>query len=122
MFLTHLDVRALIDRPDYWLVIAPLIWDDGQHQITVPAMFETDLASIPRRFRKIFNRNGKSRRAAVLHDWLYAGQCLSRAEADRLFLDAMEADGVSWAHRWSMYCAVRAAGWRYYKQCADKHA
>lgn len=117
MFLTHLDARALIDRPGYWLVIAPLVWDDGR-RVVVPAMFETDLASIPRPFRNVFNINGKSRRAAVLHDWLYAGQCLSRAEADRLFLDAMTADGVGWAQRWSMYCAVRAAGWRYYKRCA----
>lgn len=117
MFLTHLDARALIDRPGYWLVIAPLVWDDGR-RIIVPAMFETDLASIPRPFRNLFSVNGKSRRAAVLHDWLYAGQCLSRADADRLFLDAMAADGVGRAQRWSMYCAVRAAGWRYYKQCA----
>lgn len=117
MFLTHLDARALIDRPGYWLVIAPLVWDDGR-RVTVPAMFETDLASIPRPFRNLFSVNGRHRRAAVLHDWLYAGQCLSRADADRLFLDAMEADGVGWAQRWSMYCAVRAAGWRYYKQCA----
>lgn len=119
MFLTHLDARALIDRPGYWLVIAPLVWDDGR-RITVPAMFETDLASIPRPFRRFFDVNGKSRRAAVLHDWLYAGQCLSRADADRLFLDAMAADGVGWAKRWSMYAAVRAAGWRYYRRCGSE--
>ena len=118
MFQTHLDARALIGRPGYWLVIAPLVWDDGQYRITVPAQFETDLASIPRPFRNIFNANGRSRRAAVLHDWLYSGQCVTRAEADRLFLDAMAADGVGWVTRWSMYGAVRAAGRRYYKQCA----
>lgn len=118
MFLTHLDARALIDRPGYWLVIAPLVWDDGRYQITVPTLFETDLASIPRPFRNVFRIHGRNRRAAVLHDWLYAGrQCVTRADADRLFLDAMKSDGVSWAKRWSMYAAVRAAGWRYYKKC-----
>ena len=117
MFLTHLDARALIDRPGYWLVIAPLVWDDGR-RITVPAMFETDLASIPRPFRNAININGRSRRAAVLHDWLYAGQCLSRANADRLFLDAMTADGVGWVTRSAMYTAVRAAGWIYFNKCS----
>lgn len=120
MFLTHLDARALIDRPGYWLVLAPLVWDDGR-RITVPAMFETDLASIPRPLRNFFDVNDKTRRAAVLHDWLYSGQCVPRAEADRLFLRAMAADGVGWAQRWTMYCAVRAAGWRYYKRCAVQH-
>lgn len=120
MFLTHLDARALIDQPGYWLVIAPLVWDDGRRITAVPAMFETDLASIPRPLRNILNINGRSRRAAVLHDWLYAGrQCATRADADQLFLDAMKSDGVSWAKRWSMYAAVRAAGWRYYKKCAQ---
>lgn len=119
MFKTDLDARALIDRPGYWLVIAPLVWDDGARKVTVPAMFETDLASIPAPFRSIFNVNGKSRRAAVLHDWLYAGQCVTRAEADRIFLDAMAADGVLWTKRWSMYSAVRAFGWMHYKRCAE---
>lgn len=121
MFLTHLDTRALIDRPGYWLVIAPLIWKDAKRIITVPAGFETNLASIPRPFRNIININGRSRRAAVLHDWLYSGQCVSRQEADNLFLVAMEVDGVNWLERRSMYLAVRAFGWRYYKQCTESH-
>ena len=120
MFQTHLDARALIDRAGWWLVISPLVWDDGQNLLTVPAMFETDLASIPRPFRNIFNINGRSRRAAVLHDWLYSGQCVSRADADRLFLDAMKLDGVGWLKRRTMYAAVRAAGWAHYKKCKNQ--
>lgn len=115
MFTTSLDLRAT--EPGEWELLAPLKWSAAE-SITVPAGFITDLASLPRLVRPVLDRNGMSRRPAVLHDWLYAGQCLSRANADRLFLDAMAADGVGWAKRWSMYGAVRAAGWRYYKKCA----
>ncbi len=121
MFLSDLYVRAVVERPGQWQVVFPLRWDDGRHRHVVPVGFTTDLASIPRPFRNILNINGRSRRAAVLHDWLYAGQqCVTRADADQLFLDAMKSDGVSWAKRWSMYAAVRVAGWGYYRRCRSQ--
>lgn len=119
MFLTDLDVRVLIDRPGWWLVTSPLVWDDGRQRHVVPVGFKTDLASIPRPFRNTINVNGKSRRAAVLHDYLYSGRCVARVDADRLFLDAMAADGVGWVTRRAMYAAVRAAGWVYFRRCGS---
>ena len=56
------------------------------------------------------------RRPAVLHDWLYCLKTGSRADADQLFLEALKAEGVGWAARWSMYTGVRAGGWVYWNR------
>jgi hypothetical protein len=47
----------------------------------------------------------------VLHDDLYAKRA-ERSFADRVFLEAMEAEGVPWWRRRLMYAAVRAFGGR----------
>lgn len=112
-FLTSLDLRAY--KPGEWVVLLALLFvAKGGKRYTVPRGFITDLASIPRFLRGLFNVNGLSRSAAVLHDWLYCVQYTTRAEADALFLEALEAAGVGWATRYSMYMAVRAGGWMYW--------
>lgn len=111
MFKTSLDLRA--SEPGEWELLAPLRWD-GAVSVTVPAGFITDLASIPRLTRPVLDRNGASRRAAVLHDWLYCLKKGTRKAADDLFLEAMKADGVGFATRWLMYTGVRTGGWLYW--------
>lgn len=50
----------------------------------------------------------KHLRADLAHDWLYEyHEGLSRAEADRLWLDAMKGDDTSWWRRRVRYRAVR---------------
>ncbi len=73
--------------------------------------FSTDFASIPRAFRSIIPQVGKHIQPAIAHDWAYEDNTdLTRAEADRLFLEGMEAVGVWWLRRRLMYLAVRAFG------------
>jgi len=88
-------------------------WLDGQQirEITVPAEFPTDLASIPRIFRIAFPVNGKHRKAAAVHDFLYANHCKSRKWADLMFLRMMKDLGVSRFKRYPMYWGVRSGGW-----------
>jgi len=118
-FLTTLDVRAM-PTPDEWVLLAPLRYQPATGRpVTVPAGFVTDLASIPRPARALVSPNGTSRRAAVLHDWLYCLRAGARAEADALFLEALEADGVGWFTRRVMWLAVRAGGWVYWGRRAD---
>lgn len=109
MFTTDLDLRAT--EPGRWVLLAPLVWDEGTTGITVPAGFVTDLASVPRPFRNILNINGRSRRAAVLHDFVYTEQTLTRADCDALFRRALIAEGVSIAGRWIYWSGVRVGGW-----------
>jgi hypothetical protein len=102
--------------PDEWVVTDPLIGLRNSDKIIAPRGFITDLASIPRAFRGVFNVNGLLRAPAVLHDWLYCSQRYSRAEADAIFLEAMEARGMDKATRYAVYATVRTFGWRYYNK------
>jgi len=81
---------------------------------TVPIGFITDGASIPRLFWSFVGSpfTGLYRRAALIHDYLYATQTTKRSYADRIFLEAMKDLGVSWWKRRVMYLAVRGWGWR----------
>ncbi len=109
MFTTNLDLRA--DAPGRWVLLSPLVWVDGATTIEVPDGFVTDLASVPRPFRNVLDINGRSRRAAVLHDFLYTEQKLTRAECDAIFRKALIAEGVSIAGRWIYWSGVRLGGW-----------
>lgn len=106
--------------PDEWVVTDPLIGlrSNGTKvdSIIVPRGFITDLASIPPAFRGVFNVNGLLRAPAVIHDWLYCSQRYSRAEADAIFLEAMEARGMTKGERYTVYAVVRTFGWRYYNK------
>ncbi|MBC6981719.1 DUF1353 domain-containing protein [Caulobacter sp. 17J80-11] len=88
---------------------------DSDEVIVVPVGFETDFASVPWGFRELFPQLGPWARPAIIHDWLYANRGLgrySRADADRIFLEAMEVVGVPAWRRAPMYLAVRAGGAR----------
>jgi hypothetical protein len=121
--MTNLDLRAH-DEPNEWVVLSILTyWHCIFDTICVPRGFITDLASIPRMLRAVFNVNDESRQAAVLHDYLYCGQgfagALSRAQCDRLFRDAMQDQGVNWLQRWTMWAGVRIGGWLYWRKRND---
>jgi hypothetical protein len=116
-FESPLDLRA--SAPGRWLLLSPLpyVTERGIRYV-VPAGFATDLASIPRLLRPLFDRNDASRAPSVLHDWLYHAQQTTRAEADSLFLEALKRSGVGFARRWAMYAGVRAGGWMYWRDNA----
>lgn len=119
-FLNDLVVRAG-EKYAEWVLEKDFVYvtNDGG-VIEVPAGFVTDLASIPRVFHAVIPVNGKHRKAAVVHDWLYVSQIMSRAESDKVFLKAMEESGVRWSLRWVMYSAVRSAGWLYWNERKSK--
>lgn len=80
-------------------------------RMEVPAGYITDFASIPPAVRGMFPPFGRHAKAAVLHDWLYlVGEPGKKPFADRVFVDAMEELGVSWARRTTMYKAVQIGG------------
>lgn len=113
-----------------WAVAEPLTYytKDGD-TIRLPAGFVTDLASIPRPATALFIPSGGYSLAAVFHDLLYATKGTAvwkdhpagisrkpytRAEADRILLQAMEDLNVGRFTRFCIWAAVRlggAAGW-----------
>jgi hypothetical protein len=84
--------------------------------LTIPDGFWTDLASIPRFLHSILSPLEEHIRASVLHDYLYYKQELNfepitRAFADKCFLDGMKTCGTDKIKRYTMYYAVRSFGW-----------
>ena len=78
--------------------------------IMVPKGFVTDFASVPRIFWSIIPRDGEYTYPAILHDYLYWDQSISREDADLIFKMAMSEFKVGSVQRNAIYWAVRAAG------------
>ena len=84
---------------------------------TVPAGFITDGASIPRIFWILMTPTGPYMESAVIHDFLYRTAPFGidefgRNECDRVFLQAMEVQGIRRWRRRRMYDAVHRFGGR----------
>lgn len=111
-FTTPADLR-LLDRYQ-WQLLAGFDYHVGEYPseqvIHVPAGTVTDLASVPRLLWFIFPPHGRYAKAAIVHDWLYANGIGTKAEADLIFLEAMEVLGVPRTRRRLMYWAVHFFG------------
>lgn len=118
MFKSECDLR--IYGPREWVVLAAFEWRSASMHAIAPKGFITDLASIPRALRSLFDINGPSKRAAVLHDWLYcaaqdaAGNSVTRRQADAFFREALAVCGVGLIARNLYWAGVRSFGWTYW--------
>lgn len=110
----QIDFRA--GRP-VWKTLAPLRYVSERlgTTVTVPAEFQTDLASVPRLMLTWVVAGGRAPRPAVVHDYLYAHpDWTDRAAADDVLREAMAADPMSGTNsitRALMFAGVRAGGW-----------
>jgi Protein of unknown function (DUF1353) len=99
---------------DYFYLEGELGWraNSGQAHapVTVPRGFVSDLASVPRIFWSILPKTGRYAYAAIVHDYLYWEQKLSREEADAVFKVAMTDSGVSDLATETLFRAVRVGG------------
>jgi hypothetical protein len=95
-----------------WILAEPLVYRVGtsRDSVIVPRGFVTDFASIPPHLQSLISSLGPYVLPAVVHDYLYWEQRCSRAQADRLFLLAMQEMGVPFARRVAMYEAVNGFG------------
>ena len=95
-------------------LVADLVYHSDllHHDLCVPTGFITDYASVPIGLWNLLPKVGKSNRAAIVHDFLYVANGVSRAEADAVFAEAMAVCGVSSWRRRLMYLGVRAGGWK----------
>lgn len=107
-----------------WKVLEAFTYHNKTVLVTVSKGFITDFASIPRLFWSVIGHpTGKYGKAAVIHDYLYHVQEVSRSKADRIFLQAMKDLKVSWWRRRTMWLAVRMfAGlvWRKHRKELEK--
>lgn len=118
-FLSHLLMNADDGIPV--VLTSPLVYESPtlKRVITVPAGFVSDLASVPRALWSILPPLASYTRAAVVHDYLYVNNGVTRAQADKVLLDAMRETGVGWWTRSTVYSGVRAGGfiaWNRYRK------
>lgn len=88
-----------------WLLVRD--WDCMG--FTVPAGFKTDLDSVPRLPLIHSWLKGRTKAAALLHDYLYSIR-YERKLADDLFLEVMRLEGVKDRYALPIYWAVRLFG------------
>lgn len=115
-FKTPLDVKLIDEENNLWELQCPLVYESAVagRVFAVPTEFVTNFASVPRLPLVFMLAGDKARCAAALHDYLYATAIVSRELADKIFLEAMEATGISSWRRYPMYLAVRQFGWLFY--------
>jgi hypothetical protein len=115
-FLTPLEARKVEGTADTWKLLSSLVYWREAGTITVPMGFVTDFASTPRPVWMFMPKSGEYDAAAVVHDYLYVKggvlpqKTYSKAEADAIFLEALEVCGVGRFKRWLMYQGVRIGG------------
>jgi hypothetical protein len=119
---SRLPPPLLSHRDGLWVLEAPYAYDDHGTRLTVPAGFRFDLASVPRLFWPLVAPFELSIAAPLLHDFLYrcAGELpasaaepprrYARRDADRLFREVMEAEGVARWRRDAAWAAARLLG------------
>lgn len=112
-FLTRC-VLAVADNYDdgQWVLAQPLVYqsDVAGITITVPAGFQTDLASVPRLPVIYLLCGDTSTAAAVVHDYLYGSNLVDRATADAVLREASAVTGVPAWRRGLMWAGVRLFG------------
>lgn len=106
----HLDMAT---DGDSMTVLLELNYTDPRGRIwTVPEMFVTDGASIPRPLWALIGSpfTGRYRLPAVFHDAAYCCVGLTKEDSDRMFYEAMREAGVGLLMARLMWAAVKVFG------------
>jgi len=108
---------------DCWVLEADYVYVHDAHRITLPAGFESDLASVPGPLQRLVSPFDLSIVAPLVHDFLYKHRGdppdgritperdYTRRQADVLFGEIMADEGIVAWRRAGAYSAVRAFGW-----------
>lgn len=96
-----------------WCILQPLIYesDVAQKVFIVPEGFVTDFASVPRIPLAFLLTGDSAHEAAVVHDFAYSRQNITRSLADAVFREAMQVTGEPGWKSWLMWAGVRLGGW-----------
>ena len=121
-FLTPLVLEDLPGK--WWRLKEDLVYYSAflDATITAPKGMVTDLASVPRIPIAYWFYGGRGNSPAAIHDWMYRNPLMSRITADKVFHEALKAEGKWAVTRWPMTGAVMALGWVAYKNrpgCLD---
>lgn len=109
------DIQTTADMGRVFTLMEPLRIEWRGKTIEVPVGFQSDGASVPRAFwRLVFpNSDNQALRAAFAHDWLYRNhpEGWTKEEADKMFYEVLQEDGISKWRAWLAYKGVDWFGW-----------
>ena len=110
MFKGNVTIRK--ENETHYRLVGYLAYKNDEIEVTVKGGFLTDGASIPRFLWRLYGSPflGKYTASAIIHDALYGSHLTTKEVADDLFLEMMEAEGVSYWKRKTMYWAVKYFG------------
>jgi len=100
----------------------PLVIDGTPHSLTIPKLFATDFASIPRLLHSLLSPLNNTIYAAIVHDYLYRNPAnpiaaaVKRDTVDRVFYWGMRVRGVWKVTACVMYLGVRVGGASSYRR------
>lgn len=115
-FLTQLSATETDEIGGLWTLDARLVYaSDLIGVVEVPEGFVTDFASVPRILGVYDLEGGRCNKAAVVHDWLYTTQRVTREQADQVLREAILASGYSAFTASMFYAAVRIGGASHWK-------
>jgi Protein of unknown function (DUF1353) len=102
---------------DVWYLTNDMTWTipGSATVLRVPRGFATDFASVPSWFWSWMPPIGRYGLPAIVHDWLYWDQQLTRDQADGVFKTALDELKVSPWRRFVLYRSVRWFGQRYWQ-------
>lgn len=102
-------------------LMEPLRFECGGDAHEVPSGYVSDGMSVPRLFWRLLSPpvDGRTLRASVIHDYLYATGFVSRAEADRFYRLSLIEDGYPAWKAWAVWIGVRIGGRSHYTEAAD---
>jgi hypothetical protein len=99
---------------DFYYILSDLRWRSNlggkTREVVVPKGFVTDLASVPQVFWSILPKTGRYAYAAIVHDYLYWTQNVSRDEADSILEIAMKDSRVDMSTLKTITTAVTIFG------------
>jgi hypothetical protein len=104
--------RLELVRPGIFMTLDPLVWFDYAQgiNITVPAGFYTDGASLPHLLTVVWDRwDPRTVKASILHDYGYSLHSVgTRAQVDKRFYYGLVED--DWKHATLWYRTLRIFG------------
>lgn len=115
------DVRPVPGKPKLFELIRDYTLDHRGKRYAVRAGFKTDGQSIPRAFWILTGHpmEGDGLPAAIIHDVLYGSELVERAEADLIFKQLLERNGVNWFRAMMRYRFLRMFGGLTYSTHTD---
>lgn len=112
--IQDLPVKPILleDKSTGILVLEPIVYDTPLGRFEVPVGFLSDGCSLPRFLWRALGHpfDMLYLREALLHDYLYRTQTVTRAQADKLLYDLLK-DKLCWVRRQAIYRGLRLGGW-----------